>query len=334
MLTSFSPSSEDDGEEDSQMGSAIVPEAFALAKDPSLQKLYENATWMEGAEGPGLSPQGPRIRIGPELPHEDLNVPAKPEGIAQTPDQNEQRGESRGDDASQAEWGDSEPGDFSASGEIVKIDDQEDPPAVAPDHVSELCSYESWSKLEVRTHVKRPEEMLRSAVWETLREMEEPFPELSPKVVAADEAFLQEITDHILDAEQFIAGSFQNNFAAWEELLRGSTRQSSKKVLKWIRDIVRPIFDGTQHTEPKKMRRARSLLRQAVPKNQVENFLSGKVPHEIEFQNHQSVYQHLPFSIKTVKNLVVTGTAHLYSPKEGKPKVVNPWGFTTTRATA
>jgi hypothetical protein len=128
-----------------------------------------------------------------------------------------------------------------------------------------------------------------------------------------------------------VAGSFQNNLAAWEELLGGSTRQSSKKALKWIRDGVQPIFEGTQNADPKKMRRVRSLLRRTVPKGQVETYLSGTVPPETEFQNHLSVYEHLPFSVKAVRNLVVTGTSHMYSPEDKKPKVVNPLGVALNR---
>lgn len=72
------------------------------------------------------------------------------------------------------------------------------------------------------------------------------------------------------------------------------------------------------------MRRVRALLRHTVPKGQVERFLQGTVPHEIEFRNHQSVYDHLQFSVEAVQKLVITRTAHLYGPLEGKPKVVNP----------
>jgi hypothetical protein len=49
---------------------------------------------------------------------------------------------------------------------------------------------------------------------------------------------------------------------------------------------VQPIFEGTQNSDPKKMRRARSLLRRAVPKGQVESYIEGKMPHEVELQNH------------------------------------------------
>jgi hypothetical protein len=148
--------------------------------------------------------------------------------------------------------------------------------------------------------------------------------QFDPKQVAEDQNFLDNVEDHILDADKFVAGSFQNHLPAWEELLKESKRQTSKKVLKWVREGVKPVFDGTQNTEPKKMKRVSSLLRGAVPKGQVESFLKGNLPHEIEFQNHRSVYKHLPFVIGAVENLVVVGTAHLYGPGEGKPKVVNP----------
>lgn len=57
------------------------------------------------------------------------------------------------------------------------------------------------------------------------------------------------------------------------------------------------------------------------------------MPHEIEMKNHQSVYEHLPFVVKAVQNLVITSTGHLYGPKDGKPKVVNPLGVALNGAT-
>lgn len=66
------------------------------------------------------------------------------------------------------------------------------------------------------------------------------------------------------------------------------------------------------------------MLRRTVPKGHMEQFLSGTLPHEIQFQNHCLVYEHLPFVIKAVQSLVITRTPHLYGPEDGKPKVVNP----------
>jgi hypothetical protein len=100
--------------------------------------------------------------------------------------------------------------------------------------------------------VLRSEGALRSGVREVLAEMEKAPQTFSHEAVAEDEGFLQQLSAHILDTEKFVAGSFQQNLAAWEELLGGSSRQSSRKVLKWIREGVQPLFEGTQNTEPKK----------------------------------------------------------------------------------
>lgn len=309
------------------MGLAIVPEISALLAEPIPERPHACASesTKESAEV-RIPPLGPHVRIDSDEMCGILNEGPLKKKITLPDEPRVLRNESRGEEPVRVDWGETDLGDCSdMPGEIVEIDERDDPPAMAPENLSEECNYESLLKLKVRSHVTRSGEMLRAAVRETLREMNQ-TPTLSEKDVAADELFLQEIEEHILDAERFVAGSFQNNLAAWEELLSGSSRQLSRKVLKWIRDGVQPIFDGTQSTNPAKMRRVRSFLRRAVPKDKVEEFLSGKLPHEIEFQNHQSVYDHYPFTVKAVNNLVITGTAHLYSPGEGKPKVVNPLG--------
>jgi hypothetical protein len=224
-------------------------------------------------------------------------------------------------------WGTPESGeerDF--SGEILEIDELLDPQAPEPEHVATIYSYESLAALAVRQHVKRSDDQLRFGVRSVLESMESPPQGFGKDQAVRDEHLLEHVMEHILNANEFVTGSFQNSVAAWEELLGGSKRQSSKKVLKWVREGVRPIFEGTKSAEPKKLKRVRGLLRRAVPKGQVEEFLSGEVPHKIEFENHQSVYDHLPFYVKAVKNLVITGTAYLYKPGEPKPKVVNPLG--------
>lgn len=52
----------------------------------------------------------------------------------------------------------------------------------------------------------------------------------------------------------------------------------------------------------------------------------GTPPHKIEFRNHRSFYEHWDFSVGVVEKLDISGTAHLYGPTEGKPKVINPLG--------
>jgi hypothetical protein len=150
----------------------------------------------------------------------------------------------------------------------------------------------------------------------------------SDEMNASNEAFLDSIGEHISiqNADKFVAGSFQDSYPEWEELLRESKRQSSKKVLKWIREGVQPVFEGVENTKPAKLNRVRNLLRHAVLKGQVEAFLMGTLPHKIEFQNHRSFYEHCDFSVRAMEKLVLSGTAHLYGRTEGRPNVVNPMG--------
>jgi hypothetical protein len=231
-------------------------------------------------------------------------------------------------------WSKPDQGDHPGpDGSLKEIDKQADPPVDASPLALKMCSYERLSSLIIREHEARSDEGLRKGVREVLREMETCDLLDVPEREAADQKFLDEVKEHILDAEQFVAGSFKNNLAAWEELLKDSKRQSSRKVLKWIKEGVQPTFEVTQNADPKKVNRVRSLLRRAVPKDKVESFLEGKMPHEIEMKNHQLVYEHLPFVVKAVQNLVITSAAHLYGPKDGKPKVVNPPGVALNGAT-
>jgi hypothetical protein len=67
-------------------------------------------------------------------------------------------------------------------------------------------------------------------------------------------------------------------------------------------------------------------LRHAVPKGQVEEYLRGILPHQNNFKNHRSVYEHWNFVVDAAEKLIASGTAHLYGPSEGRPKVINPLG--------
>lgn len=143
-------------------------------------------------------------------------------------------------------WSEPDQGDHPGpDGSLKEIDEQADPPVEASPLALEMCSYERLSSLIVREHEARSDEGLRKGVREVLREME--TSDLSDVLEreAADQKFLDEVKEHILDAEQFVAGSFKNNLAAWEELLQESKRQSSQKVLKWIKEGVQPTFEGT-----------------------------------------------------------------------------------------
>lgn len=106
------------------------------------------------------------------------------------------------------DWSDTELLDVSNFGEIVEVDEGRDPPVEAPTLRLESCSFESRSKLPVREHVPRSEEALRSGVREILAEMEKAPKTFSPAVVAEDEDFLQQVNEHILDAEKICRRKF------------------------------------------------------------------------------------------------------------------------------
>jgi hypothetical protein len=111
-----------------------------------------------------------------------------------------------------------------------------------------------------------------------------------------------------------------------EEPLKGSTRESSKRVLKILKAGVKPQFVGTGETEQKKLDQVREMLRRVVAHGQVEGMLEGQVPHEVEFANHKSFYDNLPFAVGEVVKMVITATLTVYRPGNRKPKVVNPLG--------
>lgn len=109
-------------------------------------------------------------------------------------------------------------------GELPEIDADLDPPQNPPGPISE-CGYASLSRLGVREHVKADGEALKRGVREVLDQMEAPPEKFTSETVATDEAFLDSVGDRILNSEEFVAGSFQNSYPAWEELLRNSKRQ-------------------------------------------------------------------------------------------------------------
>lgn len=111
-----------------------------------------------------------------------------------------------------------------APAEVLEIDPEEDPPERPPEKFNRTCDYESLSRLTVRKHPKRDEEVLRSGVRDVLAEMGSPPETFTDEQAAKDTEFLDNVREHILDSDRFVAGSFQNSFPAWEELLKESKR--------------------------------------------------------------------------------------------------------------
>jgi hypothetical protein len=172
------------------MGLAIMPEMSAEMAELSPQRppIYDHLTEEDGCLEDTIL--GEQIQIISDLPGEELPSCPVSECPAIQPDHETHVNET-GDE--KIDLSGEDLGDFPVYGEMTETDKRVDPPAAAPDHVSDLCSYESLSKLRVREHEKRPDEMLRPAVRQTLQEMENSPQEHSPEAVKADEAFLRNI---------------------------------------------------------------------------------------------------------------------------------------------
>jgi hypothetical protein len=134
------------------------------------------------------------------------------------------------------------------------------------------------------------------------------------------------VHEHTHDPKQFVAGSFNRHLLEWEELLKDPSRESSQKVLKILRNGVKPQFVGTRETEPRKLEQIWAMPKRVVAPGRVESMLEGRVPHKVEFANHKSFYNNLPFAVGEVVKMVINATLTVYRPGERKPKVVNPLG--------
>jgi hypothetical protein len=150
--------------------------------------------------------------------------------------------------------------------------------------------------------------------------------QLSAEKKADLKDFLQNIGQHTHDPKKFVAGSFNRHLPAWEELLKGSKREISRRVLKILRSGVKPQFIGTGETEAKKLDQIPAMLRGVKTPDGPESLLTRQVLHEVEFANHRSFYDNLPFGIGEVVKMVVNATLTVYRPGNRKPKVINPLG--------
>lgn len=147
------------------------------------------------------------------------------------------------------------------------------------------CTYEFFSKLPVQKAEEPNGEDLREKLRGILKGAPGPQSggQLSAEEKADLEDFLQNIGQHTHDPEIFVAGSFNRHLPAWEELLKGSKRETSRRVLKILRSGVKPQFIGTGETEAKKLDQIRAMLRGVKTPGGPESLLTGQVPHEVEF---------------------------------------------------
>lgn len=140
------------------------------------------------------------------------------------------------------------------------------------------------------------------------------------------ERLLQNLPSVLRDPETFVSGSFSRYFPAWRELLSRSNRKSSRQVLGWLRAGVKPTFVGTQDAKASKRDLVVGMLKRVAPAAQIPELLSGNLPHRVDFQNHQSFYDHWEFSSEAVRKLLLWLAASEVPAEAEQSVVINPLG--------
>lgn len=153
-----------------------------------------------------------------------------------------------------------------------------------------------------------------------------PPPAGEPRDLAAAEELLQKLPNVLRDPESFVSGSFSRHFAAWEELIGNSGRKSSRQVLGWLKDGVKPILVGTSEAKPSKRDLVVGMLKKVVPVGEIPHLLSGQFPHPVEFEKHRSFYDNWEFSSEAVNKLLLWSAASETPPGTPQPVVINPLG--------
>jgi hypothetical protein len=180
--------------------------------------------------------------------------------------------------------------------------------------------------LQVRTAEVPGANEQRARIKEMLAAIEREPMEPSEHGKAEAVGWLNDLPNRVLDHNNFVACSFADYLPAWEELLENSPRRSAKLVLSWLRKGFRPRFVEAEGAKPKKRAIVEAMLRKVVPKGKVESFLTGKLPHKVEFENHRSFYTNWGFSKEEVEKLVIWGAASIWDYSDGEPIVINPMG--------
>jgi hypothetical protein len=182
-------------------------------------------------------------------------------------------------------------------------------------------------KLQVRTAEVPEANEQRARTREVLTSIENEPTEPSEIGKAEVAEWLKDLPNRVLDHNSFVAYSFAGQLPAWKELLENSPRKSAKSVLSWLRKGFRPRFVGAEGAKQKKRAIVEAMLRKVVPKGKVELYLSGKLPHKVDFENHRSFYTNWGFSKEEVEKLVIWGAASIWDFAEGEPVVINPMGI-------
>jgi hypothetical protein len=176
-----------------------------------------------------------------------------------------------------------------------------------------------------KSDVPSPEEQRQRIRW-ILGVLESESEEPSESQVQEALRWIQNMQNLIPDHEKFVAYSFQLFYPAWEELLKGVGRKSAKAVLSWIKKGFKPRFGGTEKAEPAKREIVIAMLQKVVHAERFSELLSGKLPHRVAFNNHQSLYRKWGFASDQTAKLVEYGAAGIWEEEE-EPVVINPMGI-------
>jgi hypothetical protein len=166
----------------------------------------------------------------------------------------------------------------------------------------------------------------RARMKKILQTLESEPPEPNQEGGEDAKAWVKNISDRVLDYNQFVAGSFADHLPAWEKLLGDSKRKSAKTVLSWLRKGFKPKFVGTKNEKPQKRTIVESMLRRVVPRERVGELLEGKLPHKVEFANHRSFFTNWEFSKDEIEKLVIWGAASIWKNPDEDPEVMSPLG--------
>jgi hypothetical protein len=171
-----------------------------------------------------------------------------------------------------------------------EIDLEEDPmeknPTSGPDETWE----EKIRSIKVRIpDIPSAEEQQKRIAW-ILGMLDSEQHEPTAEQVSESLLWLENLESFIPDHNEFVASNFSHFYPAWKELLKGVNRKSARSVLSWLKSGFKPKFAGTQSAKPKKREKVTAMLRKVEKPGQVEHLLSGRYPHRVEFQNHQSLY--------------------------------------------
>jgi hypothetical protein len=168
------------------------------------------------------------------------------------------------------------------------------------------------------------------AVKDILKAIESEPDEPGPTMIAETEKAIENLQECFPNAEQFVAGSFQAFLPAWQALLSGSKRASSRQVLTWLKHGFVPKFVGTTDAPERNKKAVSAMLKKVMTAEQAEKYLQAKYPGRVEFKSHRSFYDHWDFASGEVLNLFKVTAATLLPIGAKKPILVHPFGVADT----